>query len=642
MGARGPRRLEQLRLGFERLLLRGLPYRLALAALIVLTVAFVAGIAMRLLDPSFDNTGESVWWAFLRLTDPGYLGDDVGVVGRLVSTVVTVLGYILFLGLLIAILTQWMNETIARLESGVRPVVLKGHILILGWTHRTPNIVLGLLRTKGRTTRFLETHEAKALRIVVLAEKVDRELIEQLKERLDSLWNDRQVMLRSGSPLKLEHLGRVSFEDAATIILPGDDFSNRSPGVADADTLKTLLSIGQHTNADAASRPLAVAALYDANRSNIARMAYGGETEIVAVDQVVCRFIAQSVRQPGMWTVYSQLLSINVGNGLYLRRFRGSAGTPFGSLRHQYPRAVPIGFISSRSGKPILNPPPRTGLETDDLLVFTAERFADCEAPAASASVGEATATRTMPEPSPPSHRVLILGWCRKVASLLAEFSADDMTIDVVGLTPTEDRAETLRAWPDLKLDRVQQIEANFLDIRILADLQPWAYDRIIILARARMGTEAHADAATITAYMSLRHLLSQRTERPNIFVEVLEEENRFLFDSAQDDVLVSPLTISSLLSQIALRRELATIIAELSRLGGPQIVLAPLTAADHAEPTGFDALADVAEQRGTIALGLLRADGELLLNPDRASRWQIDDDDQLIVLTTAREPSDS
>lgn len=247
-----------------------------------------------------------------------------------------------------------------------------------------------------------------------------------------------------------------------------------------------------------------------------------------------------------------------------------------------------------------------------------------------------------MPEPSPPSLRVLILGWCRKVAPLLAEFAADDMTIDVVGLTPTENRAETLRAWPDLKLDRVQQIEANFLDTRILADLQPWAYDRIIILARARMGTEAHADAATITAYMSLRHLLSQRTERPNIFVEVLEEENRFLFDSAQEDVLVSPLTISSLLSQIALRRELATIVAELSRLGGPQIVLGPLTAADHAEPTGFDALADMAEQRGTIALGLLRADGELLLNPDRASRWQIDDDDQLVVLTTAREPSDS
>lgn len=81
------------------------------------------------------------------------------------------LGYLLFLGLLIAILTQWMNELIERIESGTRPVRLADHVLILGWTHRTPYIVLELLRTRGRVTRFLETRDASILRIVVLAEQ---------------------------------------------------------------------------------------------------------------------------------------------------------------------------------------------------------------------------------------------------------------------------------------------------------------------------------------------------------------------------------------------------------------------------------------------------------------------------------------
>ena len=62
---------------------------------------------------------------------------------RTVSTVVTVLGYVLFLGLLIAILTQWLNETIAKLEAGVTPIALSDHVVILGWTHRVPTIVSG-------------------------------------------------------------------------------------------------------------------------------------------------------------------------------------------------------------------------------------------------------------------------------------------------------------------------------------------------------------------------------------------------------------------------------------------------------------------------------------------------------------------
>ena len=111
--------MTDLRFTFERWLLRGLHYRLFFAAAIVAFVAISAGALVLMLDPNFEEPGEAVWWSFLRLTDPGYLGDDEGVVSRSISTVVTVLGYIVFLGLLIAILTQWMNALILRVESGI-------------------------------------------------------------------------------------------------------------------------------------------------------------------------------------------------------------------------------------------------------------------------------------------------------------------------------------------------------------------------------------------------------------------------------------------------------------------------------------------------------------------------------------------
>jgi hypothetical protein len=629
------RRLDQVRLGLERLLLRGLHYRLLMAAAIVLLVALLGGLLMRLLAPGFDEVGESVWWAFLRLSDPGYLGDDEGLVGRTVSTVVTVLGYVLFLGLLVAILTQWMNELIKRIESGTRPVTLADHVLILGWTHRTPNIVLELLRTRGRVTRFLEAHNTSMLQIVVLAEEVDGTVLAELREHLGSYWNDRQVLLRGGSPLSFEHLERVSFEDAAAIILPGEDFSNRSPGVADADTLKSLLLIARHTRGEA-EKPLAVVALYDENRSNIARFAYQGETESLATDQVMSRLIAQSVRYAGIWAVFSQLLSINDGNAIYLRRLR-EAGKTFGELRRECPKAVPIGLIPSGTRHPLLNPAADTVLGENDLIVFMARSLADCaeRAPGRRTSAGKALSTwEQLSRPK----RLLILGWNRKVPALLREFVADDMAIDVVGLTPVKDRMAALTVCQDLALDHVRQIEKNFLDPLRLAELEPSGYDQIILLARARMGDEAHADAATITAYLSLQHIFSGHEKQPKLFVEILEDENRFLFDSAHD-VLVTPLTISYMLSQIALRRELAAIFTELSRIGGPQIALRPMQAADYPEPVSFDTLATLAEQRREIALGVLTDAGEVHLNPDRDENLAIRDGDQLVTLTTIRDP---
>ena len=630
------RRFEQLRLGLERLLLRGLHYRLTMAAFIIFLVASLGGLLMLLLDPGFEEVGESVWWAFLRLSDPGYLGDDEGLVGRTVSTVITVLGYVLFLGLLVAILTQWMNEFIKRIESGTRPLTLADHVLILGWTHRTPSIVLELLRARERTANFLEKHNTSMLRVVVLAEQVDDTVLAELREHLGNYWNDRKVLLRGGSPLKLEHLERVSFEDAAAIILPGEDFSNRSPGVADADTLKSLALIARHTRGDA-EKPLAVVALYDENRSEVARFAYRGETEILATDHVMSRLIAQSVRYPGICAVFSQLLSINEGNAIFLRRL-GGRGKTFGELRRECPKAIPIGLIPSGGRDLLLNPAADTELGEKDLIAFVAQSYADCaERAAGSSGASDGMSLSVWSPPSRPK-RLLILGWSRKVPALLREFAEDDMAIDVVGLTPVEDRITALASCRNLALDNVRQIEKNFLDPVRLEELGPSDYDQIILLARARMGDEAHADAATITTYLSLQHILSGQEAQPKLFVETLEEGNRSLFDNASD-VLVTPLAISYMLSQIALRRELASIFTELSLARGPQIALRPLQAVDYPEPIGFDTLATATEQHKEIALGLLTAAGEVHLNPDRAEPLTIRDGDQLVTVVTILDP---
>jgi hypothetical protein len=632
------------RFALERFLLRGLGHRLLLAASIVAVVALFAGVLVTLLDPEFSEAEDGVWWAFLRLTDPGYLGDDEGLARRTISTVVTVLGYVLFLGLLIAILTQWLNQLIARLESGVTPVSLSDHVIVLGWSQRTPTIVQELLRTRKRVERFLARQGARELRIVILAERVDATLIADLRERLGALWNDRQVLLRSGSPLRLEHLERVALREAAVLILPGADHAEHNPEAVDAQTVKTLMAISKHVSDAGAVPPLAVAEIFDGRKAAVGQRAYAGDCEILAADEVISRLIAQSVRQRGLCGVFSELLTLNVGNALYVRPLDAEAGTTFGHLRSAFPRAIPLGIVRSADGRPALDPDPETILQEDDLVVLLARRFDDCAPQETRPASFPISSAATLPPALEGRRRVLVLGWSRKVPALLREFArygADAFEIDVVSSTPTSEREEAIgRQAAVAGSEHVRQIEASYTVPGVLERLEPHGYDNIVLLASERLADEEKADATTVLAYLMVRGLLPREAPGPRIFVELLEEENLFLFDRNREDMIVSPLVVSYLLSQVALRRELGSIFTELSRPWGAQIVLQP--AEDYLTTNGpvrFGDLDRAAASRGEIALGFRLTQGGLVLNPERDTDWLVAAGDEVVVLTSYAEP---
>ncbi len=116
----------------ERWVQRGVLHQLCLMSGLIVMVAVLGGLAAWALTSNFESPATAIWWSFLRLTDPGYLGDDEGVALRIVSTIVTVLGYVLFMGSLIAIMTQWLALTIRKLESGLTPIAMENHFVILG------------------------------------------------------------------------------------------------------------------------------------------------------------------------------------------------------------------------------------------------------------------------------------------------------------------------------------------------------------------------------------------------------------------------------------------------------------------------------------------------------------------------------
>jgi hypothetical protein len=629
--------IKRLQFDLERFLLRGVHYRLLIAVFIVVAVAIIAGGLVLLLDPRFEELGSAVWWAFLRLTDPGYLGDDEGTTSRSISTVVTVLGYILFLGLLIAILTQWMNAWIERVERGFSQLTFEGHILILGWNHRTPSIVLELLRTKARTSRFLEARDATRLRIVVLAEEVDVALRATLRAALGNLWDDRQVILRSGNPLHIDSLERVAFRTAAAIILPGADFATARPGVSDAETIKSLASISHHAGTgNGKSLPLAVAALYNSNRRRIAEAAYQGPLAVVDADRMVARILAQSVLQPCVWDVYAETLAINEGNAFFLRTVPPGVEADFAGLQAGAGEALLVGTLERQTRVVRLNPPDDLVVSEGDKLVFIARNQQDCLIQENTGSLPDAS-ERVKPDTAvTEASRVLVLGWSRKVPLFIRELLSYDQaieSIDVVGITPVADR-EGDGALAD---DRVRQVTANFLDPDVLRALEPMGYDTVVLIARERLGGEAVADAATISAYLELEEMGAG--PRPHVVVEVLEEENLPLFNGGRDDVMLSPMVVSYVLSQIALEPELGRIFRELSRPTGTGIALLSIWSERGDTLPRFSEARAAARRQGYLAIGILAESingGRLLLNPDDELSWTPGAADRLVVLTPA------
>ena len=210
----------------EQLMMRGAVARFGVLLLLVVLVSLVAGAAVRHLAPGFDSTADAIWWAFLRLTDPGYLGDDEGVAKATVSTAITVLGYILFMGALIAILVQWFGETMDRLELGLTPVALDAHFVLLGWTSGTSTTLEEILVSQGRIERFLRRRGARRLYVALLAERVNASLRQEIKLRLGEHWNTRQIVLRSGSPLRLDDLKRVDFANQKKRLICSSDLKS--------------------------------------------------------------------------------------------------------------------------------------------------------------------------------------------------------------------------------------------------------------------------------------------------------------------------------------------------------------------------------------------------------------------------------
>lgn len=636
----------------ERTFVRGAQYRLLLIAALIGLISVAGGAAVLAGGTGFDRSGDAVWWAFLRLTDPGYLGDDVGTVNRVVSTILTVLGYVVFLGALVAVMTQWLNARMTRLEQGLTPVARNDHILLLGLNNRTNSIIREVLLSEGRVRRFLRRRGTRDLHVVVMAKDVTSTLVQDLRDAVGAAWNEQKVTLRSGTPLRVEHLSRVDCQHAAVIIVPGAEFDASGAEKSDSYTVKTLLSLRSElapmmrAGRSRARWPHVVAEIFDARKIPIARKAYPGPLEILASDAIISRLLAQNIRHPGLSHVFNELLTHEGGSEIYIREHPELDGITFGQLGGAFHTSILLGVLREEGDHwvPHLNPPADFVLEASDHFVHLADDYGHAEY---SGRLSADPWTRRDPKAQAlgrRDRRVLILGWNQKVPTLIHEFGTyGEERFDVVSLS-TVSEANQARAIERYGLSServsVRHVQGDYAEIADLNAISPADFETILLVGSDRRQAEEESDARTIVGSLLLNEMGLPRHDT-QIILELLDPENVRLLESQSGEVLISPLILSHMLAHVALRPELGTVFGELFTAGGAEITFRPLAnyLRDDANSASvsFEDVQRTAYALGEIAIGVQtgRSSGDIQLGPRGSYAVPVRDDTQIVTMVS-------
>ena len=568
---------------------------------------------------------DSLWWSLKHVVDPGAFSEDYGapLPVLLISLFLSLTG-LAILGILIAFITSTVQRQLQLARQGSTEVMENDHTLILGWSQKVSSILTFLSAASGRHT------------VVILAPREIDEMQEVLRRR-KSARGRLNVVLRSGSTSRLGELERVGLKRARSVIAVGDEQREASGRETDIETIKTLMLLSGYEDW-AGSAPRMVAEITQKRNVDIAGIAASRGVPLVSSSEIISKVIVQAARQPGISSVYAEIFSYG-GNTAFVTRCPEAGDREFGEIAHWFPDAIPIGVSwcvdDDRRMHAALNPEPDYEIAPDDRLVLLARypnpSYAADRLPPKTRFSGDGKKLKRRLE------RILVLGWNENIDEILGEFDAHSNRNTVVTVVANHDddfATEFLEvAIPHpFRNITVDYRRGSAINRRILEALRPATYDCIITLADESHG-ERDPDARTIMTMLVLGDLV-QGESPPHVVAEIHDGANYGLLQgTVARDVIVSPEMVSLQLAQISRDPVLGSIYRELLSAGGIEVGLqAASRYAKTGEPCSFDNLVEAAQRFTEIAIGV-RSDGQIILNPSKASTWTLEDEDRVIVM---------
>jgi ion channel POLLUX/CASTOR len=516
-----------------------------------------------------------VWLAFLELTDPGNMSQDITTppVFKPVAVLTGMTGVVIF-SALIAFLASALNEALARLREGLSPVNERGQTMVLGWGPRVSEILDELAIAK----------ESDGGGVVVVVADEDKAMMdEQLRTQFTRRRGTR-VVTRSGSPSLLATLSHASASTArSAVILASCDLSvgEEARRASDAMVVKSVLALQAQVGRDA-GLDIVAEVFFARNRDVVTSMAPG---HVVAVDaeEILARIMVQTSRTSGLGVVYAELLSFD-GCEMYFHR-AAWGGVTFGEALLHFVDGVPIAVLRA-GGELEIKPDPGYRLAEGDELVIVAEDDSSIQfssSPAATSIARQLPARRRERQ----HERMLLLGWDAKAPSIIREYASyvlegSEVCIVIAGASAQLREAIT-RLSASVPQLRIRLLEEDPLLPGNLERIDPFSFHNVLVLRQnLDAGVSAERlDSDSVVVLLQLRRLRGQgRTHEgveTKLITEVLDSRNQELFSQAGvNDFIVSNRMVSMVLAQLSEEPRMKQVYDNLFAEAGSEIYVKP------------------------------------------------------------------
>ncbi|BFG14766.1 hypothetical protein CerSpe_010390 [Prunus speciosa] len=620
------------------------PYSKPLA-LLVATLLLICLGGLALFGVKDDSLAECLWLSWTYVADSGNHTDSEKIGERLVSVSISFGGMLIF-AMMLGLVSDAISEKFDSLRKGRSKVVEQNHTLILGWSDKLGSLL----------NQLAIANESLGGGIVVVMAERDKEEMELDIAKMEFNFKGTSVICRSGSPLILADLKKVSVSKARAIIVLAED---GNADQSDARALRTVLSL---TGVKEGLRGHIVVELSDLDNEVLVKLVGGDLVETVVAHDVIGRLMIQCARQPGLAQIWEDILGFE-NCEFYIKRWSQLDGMHFEDVLISYPDAIPCGIkVASLGGKIILNPDDSYVLQEGDEVLVIAEDD-DTYAPAPLPTVKEASfihIARTARKPQ----KILLCGWRRDIDDMLVvldAFLAPGSELWMFNEVAEKEREKKLIDG-GLDISRLVNItlvnrEGNAVIRRHLESLPLQSFDSILILADESVEDSAiQADSRSLATLLLIRDIqakrlpmvthvqrgsfsqgswigeMQQASDKSVIISEILDPRTKNLLSMSRiSDYVLSNELVSMALAMVAEDRQINDVLEELFAEEGNELQIrqADLYLREGEELSFYEVLLR-ARQRREVMIGYRLADAErAVINPPSKSerrRWSVKD----------------
>ncbi len=612
---------QKLRYKFDNLMAKGTGALLgSLAIVTVLIILIVSSFVVLTNAAPEASIVEIIWMSLNRTLDAGTLGGDTGTVTFLFAMFIMTLAGIFIISLLIGLINNAIESKLEALRKGRSVVLEENHTVILGWSESIFTIISELIEANSNKKKSC---------IVILGNKDKMEMDDEIKERIPDTRNT-MIVTRQGNPIDIDDLEIANLNASHSIIILENNDSN---------VIKTILAITNNPNKREKPYNI-VATLNEPKNMEVAQIAGQNQVEIVCIETLIARIMAQTCRQPGLSTVYTELLDFG-GDEIYFSDCPELFGKTFGESLQMFETSAVLGVCSG--DKTAVNPPMNTLIQKGDQIIVIAE---DDDKVIVSPNPVAINTDSLVNEPSRSRadlEKTLLLGWNQTAINTIREL--DNYVIKGSRLTLVSkniDNEALEKIISQMSNQEIELVKESPENREVLDRLIEKKYDHVIILCDDHKDVQ-EADSSVLITLLHLRDIAEKTGARFSVVSEIMDFRNKKLAEVTKvNDFIVSEKLVSLIMAQVSENPKLNAVLQDLFDADGSEIYIKP--SKDYVfsgRPVNFYTVVEAARLKGEVAIGYIltskQGDADasygISVNPKKSETVTFSDEDCIIVI---------